>query len=71
MFPMLEVRRSIANISRGFKAQVLGGITALIARNTATPLGKQASTASTHDCYYTITKSYPRWWGGGVWRVAP
>ena len=57
--------------SRGFKAQVLGGITALIARNTATPLGKQASTASTHDCYKDKNYSHPRWLGGGVWRVAP
>ena len=30
-------------------------MTVLIARTTATPLSKQASTASTHDCYYTIT----------------
>ena len=54
--------------SRGFKAQVLGGMTA---RTSATPLSKQASTAATHDCYRHNNYSYPRWWGGGVWRVAP
>ena len=57
--------------SRGFKAQVLGGMAVLIARTTATPLSKQAGTAATHDCYKHNNYSYPRWWGGGVWRVAP
>ena len=46
-------------------------MTVLIARTTATPLSKQASTAATHDCYKHNNYSYPRWWGGGVWRVAP
>ena len=69
IFPRREIDPHM--YSRGFKAQVLEGMTALIARTTATQPSKQASTASTHDCYKHNNYSYPRWWGGGVWRVAP
>ena len=53
IFPRREIDPHM--YSRGFKAQVLGGMTALIARTTATPLSKQPVQQSHMTAIKTIT----------------